>query len=182
MHHEVLALDQGGRPSHWMTWEEAVVLKVKGLVAWHIGDEFDIHGGTSRLTGRQTVVTVPSVIAIKGQRVVSRVALTNPRLFKRDHHVCCYCGQQFPRGQLSREHILPVSRGGPDTWLNCATACANCNNRKGARLPAEANMPLLYLPYEPNVAEALILSGRHIVADQMEFLVACLPKHSRAMA
>ena len=43
-------------------------------------------------------------------------------------------------------------------------------------------MELVYLPYVPNAAEGLILSGRNIIADQMEVLKACLPNGSRVLA
>ncbi len=71
---------------------------------------------------------------------------------------------------LTREHIQPVSRNGRDTWMNCITACRACNGRKGNRTPEEAHMSLLYLPYVPSLHEDMILRGRRIVADQMEFL------------
>ena len=43
-------------------------------------------------------------------------------------------------------------------------------------------MTLLYTPYVPNKAEYLILSNRHILADQMDFLVQHVPKQSRVRA
>ncbi len=63
--------------------------------------------------------------------------------------------------------------------MNCITACRPCNGRKGSRLPEEARMSLLYLPYVPSLHEDMILRGRRILADQMEFLLACVPAHSR---
>jgi hypothetical protein len=50
------------------------------------------------------------------------------------------------------------------------TACRSCNTRKGNRIPEQANMPLLAIPYVPNWAEYLALSNRTILGDQMEFL------------
>ena len=97
----------------------------------------------------------------------------------RDRHVCAYCGSQLAVEHLTREHIRPTSRGGQDTWMNCITACRACNGRKGNRLPEETNMSLLYLPYVPNLHEDMILRGRRILADQMEFLLASVPRHSR---
>ncbi|WP_139102720.1 HNH endonuclease, partial [Acinetobacter baumannii] len=73
-------------------------------------------------------------------------ALSNLKLFARDRHLCAYCGGQFALDELTREHIVPTSRGGRATWMNCITACRACNGRKGNRTPAEARMPLLYLP------------------------------------
>ena len=57
--------------------------------------------------------------------------------------------------------------------------CKACNGRKGNRLPEEAHMTLLYLPYTPSLHEDMILRGRRIVVDQMEFLLACVPRSSR---
>ena len=170
MHPAVLTLDHAGLPSHWATWEATVVAKVKGLIAWHAGSEFEVLGGRSRATGLRTMITVPTIVSLKGQRFNGRVPLTNHALFQRDAYICCYCGQQFSRSRLTREHIIPVSRGGKNTWLNCATCCEACNQAKKNLLPEEAGMRLVYVPYEPNVAESLLLSGRNIISDQMEFL------------
>jgi hypothetical protein len=40
-------------------------------------------------------------------------------------------------------------------------------------------MPLLAVPYRPSWVEHLILSNRHILADQMAFLKSHLPKRAR---
>ena len=96
--------------------------------------------------------------------------------------MCAYCGRRFPFDLLTREHVRPVSRGGRDTWMNCITACRGCNGRKGNQLPEEVRMSLLYLPYVPNLHEDMILRGRRILADQMEFLLASVPRSSRLHA
>ncbi|KVP17280.1 hypothetical protein WJ84_03345 [Burkholderia ubonensis] len=139
-------------------------------------------GGTCKDTGEETLVLVPNIIALANEVFDGRLALTNPNLFQRDDHTCCYCGLRFPRSMLTREHIVPVSRGGPNTWMNCATACKTCNNFKSDRLLEEIGWNLLYVPYVPNKAEALILAGRNIQADQMEFLRSCLPEGSPLLA
>ena len=125
-------------------------------------------------------------IAVRGA-VPSRAwrtspALTNPKLFARDRHVCAYCAKAFGEDDLTREHIVPTSRGGADSWMNCITACRPCNGHKGNRLPEEARLSLMYTPYVPSLHEDMILRGRRILADQMEFLMAHLPKTSRLHA
>ena len=109
-------------------------------------------------------------------------AITNAKLFVRDRHLCAYCGRQFRFDELTREHIVPVSRNGADAWMNCITACRSCNGHKGNRLPEEAHMSLHYLPYVPSLHEDMILRGRRILADQMEFLLASVPRSSRLHA
>ena len=83
---------------------------------------------------------------------------------------------------LSRDHVIPVFMGGIDRWMNVVTACRVCNIRKGGRTPEGASMPLLYAPYVPNRYEHLILQNRRILQDQMEYLMAKVPKHSRLHA
>jgi len=179
----ILTLDSSGTPHRWSTWQDAVVYQTKGLVSWSTGEvEFVFHGGTSRMTGETTTVTVPSIMAIKNKYYQKQrpPVLSNKNLFRRDLFICAYCGHTYTESKLTRDHIHPVSRGGPDTWTNCVTACWGCNNYKDNKLLSEIGMELLYVPYTPNRAENLILQNRHILFDQMEFLQSYIPEESRA--
>jgi hypothetical protein len=104
--------------------------------------------------------------------------LNNRALFKRDAHLCLYCGEQFRTSELSRDHVQPLSRGGKDIWQNVVTACRRCNHRKGGNTPEESGLQLLAVPFVPTHAEYIYLSGRRILADQMEFLLAHFPRNS----
>jgi 5-methylcytosine-specific restriction endonuclease McrA len=75
-----------------------------------------------------------------------------------------------------------MAQKGRDHWMNVVTACKSCNHRKGNRTPEQAHMPLMYAPYVPSLWEDFILRNRRILADQMEFLMAHLPKTSRLHA
>lgn len=179
---KILILNNVGLPVHWSSWENAVVHKYKGVVAWSLGEqEFEFHGGSSRNTGERSVITVPSIIAVKNQfKIKSRVPmLTNRNLFRRDLCLCTYCLRKFTENELTRDHIVATSKGGPDSWMNCVTACFSCNNKKDNKSLKDARMELGYVPYVPDKAESLILQNRNILADQMEFLLAYIPKNSR---
>jgi 5-methylcytosine-specific restriction endonuclease McrA len=184
---DVLQLDVSGRPQAWITARAAALIYASDGVAWTLGDPFCIlRGGIQRVSGRQSRIEVHPIIAVRGS-VPSRAwrqapALANMKLFARDRHVCAYCGGLFDVDDLTREHIVPTSRGGSDSWMNCITACRACNGRKGCRVPEEAHMSLLYLPYVPSLHEDMILRGRRILADQMEFLLASVPRSSRLHA
>jgi hypothetical protein len=181
---DVLQLDISGRPQAWMTVKEAATLYACDAIAWTLGDTcFTLRGGVQRATGLDSRIDVHPIIAVRGS-VPSRAwrqapAITNPKLFTRDRQLCAYCGHRFGLDDLTREHIVPVSRGGQDSWMNCITACRGCNGRKGSRMPEEAHMTLMYLPYVPSLHEDMILRGRRILADQMEFLLASVPRSSR---
>lgn len=181
----VLSLDSTGRILDWMSWQDAVCLYVRGAVAWTLGDAcLTIHGGINRISGAQSCIDLHPIVASTGHARPAVVdpapALTNVALFARDRMLCLYCGDHFYRGELTRDHVVPVSKGGRDIWTNVVTACWSCNVRKGNRTPQQAGMPLLAVPYRPSWVEHLILSNRNILADQMEFLVSHLPKNRRA--
>jgi len=181
----ILTLDQHGVPHRWVTWQQAVWYYAKERVAWETGREaFTIWGGRSHLTGRRSSITANSIIAIRGKALAIKgfhqtPPLNNRELFHRDRFLCAYCGGIFAGARLTRDHIIPFSKGGRDTWMNVVAACRSCNERKSDRTPEQARMELLYLPYVPNRAEYLILTNRRILADQMEFLVQHVPAQSR---
>lgn len=174
----ILRLNIAGQPIKWVPWQEAVCLYARDMIAWTAGDSvFSFRGGINRATGNRSIIKINSIVAIKRSMIRKRVRYASPplinrELFRRDAHLCMYCGGHFHESNLTRDHIHPLSRGGKDRWSNVVTACKSCNSKKGNRNPEEAKMPLLAIPYKPNWAEYLVLSNRKILADQMEFLKA----------
>lgn len=172
----ILRLDIAGSPVRWIPWQDAVNLYSREMIAWTAGDSiFTFRGGISRMTGLRSIVEINSIIAVKhsshfnhSKRTIP--PLTNRELFLRDAYLCMYCGNKSNDTLLTRDHVIPISKGGKDRWSNVVTACRSCNTRKGNRKPEDAHMPLLAIPYIPNWAEYLALSNRKILADQMEFL------------
>nr|WP_162201887.1 HNH endonuclease [Pseudoxanthomonas suwonensis] len=180
----VLSLDAHGRAMDWIHWQDATCLYARDAVAWTLGEPcMRVHGGFNRDTGSRSVIELHPIIATRGHARARALdptpALSNAALFARDSYLCLYCGQQFARPQLTRDHVIPLSRGGLDIWENVVSACFHCNSRKGNRTPHQANMPLLAVPYRPSWIEHLILSNRNILADQMAFLRAQLPRRSK---
>ena len=180
----LLSLDAHGRVLDWITWQDASCLYARDAVAWTLGDPcLHIHGGTNRLSGLRSGLDLHPIIAARGHarsRAIDPTPnLTNAALFARDAHICLYCGQHGHRPVLTRDHVMPLSKGGLDVWENVVTACFHCNSRKSDRTPQQAGMPLLAVPFRPSWIEHLILSNRNILADQMAFLKAQLPKRSR---
>ena len=180
----ILIIDAQGQPVRWAMLSRAARYHACGKVVTDLGDNlFSMAGGLQDITGRRSEFVTSSIVMIRGRHRFpsdhAHVGITKHRLFLRDRHLCAYCGNAFADGDLTVEHILPVSRGGRLSWTNVVTACRACNTRKGNRTPEEARMPLLYVPYAVCRNEGFILSNRRILADQMAFLQAALPRHSR---
>jgi 5-methylcytosine-specific restriction endonuclease McrA len=98
----------------------------------------------------------------------NKIQFTKKNLFVRDQYMCAYCAQKFESKQLSVDHILPESRGGPTSWENCVTACVKCNNKKDNKTPREAGMFLKFKPFEPTIAEFVKLK---VTQDGLEKFV-----------
>jgi 5-methylcytosine-specific restriction endonuclease McrA len=52
----------------------------------------------------------------------------------RQQFCCAYCGTYKP---LTRDHIVPLSKGGSDNIENIQGLCLSCNSSKGTKLPEE---------------------------------------------
>ncbi len=176
----VLALDKAGNPSSWITVETAIHLLATDRVIAPLGEESRVfYGGTNCVSGLRSSIEVSSILLTKA-KVVPRLwsddympPLTNRGLFERDGHTCQYCGNSLSPRHLTRDHVIPRSRGGKDAWTNVVASCFVCNSvRKRDKTPREWGVELLSVPYAPCYAEHLLLQGRHILADQAAFIRA----------
>jgi 5-methylcytosine-specific restriction endonuclease McrA len=170
--HTILKLDVAGQPRGWISLQQAVTAYARGDVVYGIGDHLPpVMGGWQRLTGRRSRIELQPIIALRGRIPGDfSLPLCNRTLFRRDDHRCLYCGQQMLRAELTRDHVLPTSRGGRDRWENVVAACRRCNWAKDNRTPEEAGMPLLAVPFRPNPWEWHFLAKDRILADQMDYL------------
>lgn len=184
MQPRILRLNQAGQPIEWLDWQEAVCLFAREMIVWTLGDVVkEVRGGYSRVTGRPSRIALPSIIACGGEHLAkprTNYPLNNPALFARDGYMCMYCARTFHSSLLTRDHIVPTSRGGRDRWENVVAACRRCNQHKANFLLEEVDMELVALPFRPNNAEYLaLINSRRILGDQMEFLRGQFSRNSR---
>ena len=108
-------------------------------------------------------IQVPRVIRLLGYDRLPRqkVKFNRRNIFARDSNRCQYCGKRFATSELSLDHVVPRSRGGPATWENIVCACLKCNVRKGGRTPWEAGMKLFREPIVPKTSPLLSLKLSH---------------------
>lgn len=183
---QVLRTDVAGMPLEWIDYREAVRLYHSEQVAYACGTHlYTVRGGYSSIHGNRSEIDVNSIIATRGTGQGLKFVrdqyvppLNNRTLFKRDADLCLYCALRFQTRDLTRDHITPLSQGGRDVWSNVATACRRCNNHKGGRTPEQAGMELIAVPFTPTYAEYIYLKGRRVLADQMKYLLAHIPRSS----
>ena len=71
---------------------------------------------------------------LKDGRILASSILRENKKLVQSGGLCAYCGTT---GSLQWEHIIPKSRGGPDTIDNMVLSCPKCNREKAARNPIE---------------------------------------------
>lgn len=183
----ILITDSSGTPKDWVNAEVGACYYARQKVLWETGAKVKTFLGGYNYLGEQSRIAVSAILGVSGPILGNEfyfrdtIYAERSILYGRDRHMCGYCGEVFEAKALTLDHVLPKSRGGKNTWVNCVTACKPCNHRKGNRTPEEAKMHLLYVPYVPNLFEKMILKNRKILQDQMEFLIHRIPKHSRIL-
>lgn len=127
---------------------------------------------------RSESLEYPTPIVIRLVRYIHvprrfRRQVTNTFLFARDGYRCQYCGRHRKelgyRESLTRDHIVPISRGGDNGWRNVVTACSRCNLDKGNRLPEECGIRPLTVPRAPNHV-TLVWAVRRVTPTQAKYI------------
>lgn len=127
---------------------------------------------------RSVRLSVPRPAVIRLTRFIHvprkfRRQVTNTFLFARDDYRCQFCGRRQHelrfRECLTRDHLVPLSRGGTNDWVNVLTACSTCNTRKGNRFPEECGMHPLRPPYEPHFVH-LTWAVRRLTPVQSKYI------------
>lgn len=182
---DVLIVDKAGNARDWCDHETGACYYARNKVIYSMGSVIKTYTGGKDKDGNTSQIDVSSIIIatgpVFGKEFYERVSVYTERgiLYARDMNVCAYCAEQFPEFKLTIDHIIPRSKGGRHIWANTVAACMPCNHRKADRTPDEAKMPLMYVPYAPSLQEKLLLKNRKVIADQMEYLLAKIPKTSR---
>lgn len=152
------------------SYEPLDIIPLKRAVSLLLRDRVEAACAESIVMRGATVTWhIPTVIRLRYYINAPRRGVTWSReaVLRRDHYTCAYCGVQagqrhsgriYDRQDFTVDHILPVSRGGRNTWGNTVCACAACNQRKANRLPHEANMRLHWEPKTPR-ARYIVASG-----------------------
>lgn len=77
-------------------------------------------------------IDIPVIDAPKPSRNIKEI------LYGKQHGLCNGCKVHFPYVNFTIDHIIPVSKNGPDTDKNLQLLCGHCNSKKG-------NRPMEYL-------------------------------------
>ena len=159
----VLVLNQNYQPLNVCNVRRAVVLLGRGKAEIIIN-------GRGHIRTISLLVQVPSVIRLvyMVRRPLVRRRLSRRAIFYRDGFRCQYCGKESKN--MTLDHIMPRSRGGPHVWENVVSACIPCNHRKAGLTPKEANMRMLKKPTAPQPNPYYMFHHRSILEEWRQFM------------
>jgi len=142
----VLVLNQSYEPIRIVNWQRAIKDWVIGKV--EIIKEYK----DKELRSAFLVIKMPAVVRLINSFRKPRKAIkyNKMNLFARDRWKCSFCGEKKATSELTKDHVIPKSKGGKTTWENIVTCCKECNTKKGDRTPKEAGMRLRKKPSAPN--------------------------------
>lgn len=97
---------------------------------------------------------IPSIIVLRCYVRHRRwPAFTKENVKLRDRYACGYCGHKFRSSDLTWDHVIPRSKGGPTRWENVLSACEPCNRRKSDHLCQDVGMTPLWRAWRPTPEE-----------------------------
>ncbi len=143
---KALVLNASYEPLRIISWQKALLMWFQDKV-----EILEYHAAVARSVSDS--FKLPSVLRLKSYvkpKRIDGVRFCRENVYIRDNYTCQYCVKKFPYKELTIDHVIPASQGGPKTWTNVVTACRCCNQTKANRTPEKANMPLLKSPRAPN--------------------------------
>lgn len=141
---ETLVLTSSFQPHRVVSWQRAISMCFDGKV--EVLSEY-----AEDICSVNLVVKMPAVVRlVRTVRYYKRgLKFSRANVLSRDGFTCQYCGAKPELRQLTFDHVVPRSQGGATTWENIATACAECNSKKGGRTPEQAGIKLRRTPERP---------------------------------
>lgn len=122
---------------------------------------------------------IPAVVVLRNYVRIGRKrgSFTFPskrNLWVRDGGKCAYCGCHLTVGSVTKDHVMPTSRGGKDVLTNVVASCWMCNNIKADRTPKEAGMTLRVEPRELTNEEKIEVLVKTHKAQERTVWLQCL--------
>jgi len=148
-------------PSHMnpVGWAEWVKLPVR---------PFDLTISSVKFTCRAPTVLVAQNFK---KMPIKKFRPTKEAIRIRDGDICQYTGEKIPKNQGNIDHVVPVAKGGRDTFENMVWCKKKLNSDKGDKLNHEVGYKLIRKPRapQPMPVSATIGIARHF--DWKHFLV-----------
>lgn len=151
MVHHVLLLNADAQPLSFLpistiSWQQAIkLLYLDAATALHSYD-WEVHSPSVSMLVPAVLILHKHVHNLREWVARDACGPQKPLVFLRDMFTCQYCGQMFPRSQLTIDHVMPRKFGGRTRWDNVATCCIRCNCERGCDIRIQPK----HRPFKPS--------------------------------
>lgn len=121
-------------------WFDGVKLLLKGAAT--AAATYDRAVRSEKGEHEVPAVLIRRTYAHVGRRRHGFTLPSHKNIFIREQEKCAYCGCKLTLRTTTKEHVIPRSKGGPDTLLNVVAACRSCNGLKADRTLSDSGMKL----------------------------------------
>jgi len=125
------------------------------------------------LRASSTMIPIPEILVSSFYDRVPKLIVNSSRknILKRDKYVCQYSGIKLEPSEATVDHIIPKSKGGKHSWINCVASSFSINNKKSDSYLEETGLELIRKPFTPNNKILFNLSSNFYLPESWkEFL------------
>ena len=154
------AMDEDGNPN--LDWPSALV-----PVDWETWITLPIYPWQHSIKSTKMEIRVPTVLIAKNfYKMPTKKFKKTPSkdgVKIRDGNIDQYSGKLLQGDDVTLDHVIPVSKGGKDTWENLVCTSKKTNSMKGNKLNSEVGLTLIRKPGRPRdiPVSSLIREARH---------------------
>lgn len=135
------------------------------------------------IRGETYSVKIPAVVVLNEHKKTPKKvnyfnAPTKRNVLIRDGFKCAYCSCKLTMNSVTKDHIVPTSKGGKDTLSNVVAACFACNGKKADMTLAESGMVLQNQPRPLSEEEKMELLVKTHKSTERTIWRECFQEHS----
>ena len=123
-----------GRPNPYQKGKRRTNAEKEANRIAHLGEKSNFwKGGVSKIPGYYTHKALERYARLKG--AVGTFSLQEWQELKEKHNnSCVHCGISEMFAKLTKDHIIPLTKGGTNYISNIQPLCQSCNSRKNNKL------------------------------------------------
>lgn len=135
----------------WFSWVNTRAVSLESSI-----NQYNYIRTSKMLIEKPKIITLSNFNGVPKRRLAFSRQGVCARDVKSGKAQCQYCGDLLNKKEITIDHIIPLSRGGKNTWENCVVSCVSCNTKKGDNLIEDINMRLLKKPIRPSKFEIML--------------------------
>ena len=134
------------------TFESIKFISERRAIKLYVNDKIEpLYDWDYKITYEKGSFNLPSIVRLKNtyRKFYHKTIFNRDSLISRDKRTCQYCGFKLCSNEITIDHIVPLSKGGQNSFTNCVVACRPCNDYKSDLDLDKCGLKLIKPPQDP---------------------------------